>query len=372
LELAAARRRLWETGLFSHVMSRTDRSAAGTVGVVFDIEERERFSVAYGVRWDSDEGSRAVVDLVDRNFLGRNILIGLRGLYADDDESIRFHAAFPRVFGRGALKLFTSVREDVREGIISERLEGTLQFSHPMGQRVTARIYGRYKDTRLTEEDPDPFFPLDERIRSPLLGVQLLYDGRREPVLSPQGVFASLDLSGSEEFLDSDFRYARLFGQIQIHHPIARWGSRGLSWGQSFQIGVAGTFGGQELLRDPRFGQRFFAGGEYSVRGYRTESLGPQEVLGSLVRPLGGEALLVVNQELRLGLFEPLSSLVFFDAGNVWADPGDFASDLFKSVGLGLRALTPVGLLRLDFAWPLDRREIDPEYKLYFGLGNTF
>ena len=45
---------------------------------------------------------------------------------------------------------------------------------------------------------------------------------------------------------------------------------------------------------------------------------------------------------------------------------------LFKSVGAGLRADSPIGPLRLDFAFPLDRREGDAEYRIYFGLGQTF
>ena len=51
---------------------------------------------------------------------------------------------------------------------------------------------------------------------------------------------------------------------------------------------------------------------------------------------------------------------------------GNTYQTLAKSLGLGLRARTPVGLLRLDLAFPLDRRPEDEEYKLYFGFGNAF
>ena len=115
-----------------------------------------------------------------------------------------------------------------------------------------------------------------------------------------------------------------------------------------------------------------FAGGAYSVRGYETESLGPREVLGDLDRALGGEALFVLNQELRYPLPWDLVGLAFFDAGQVWARPQDADFDLAKSLGLGLRARTPVGLLRLDVGFPLDRRPGDDSYKLYAGFGNAF
>ena len=140
-----------------------------------------------------------------------------------------------------------------------------------------------------------------------------------------------------------------------------------MTWAQSLRLGLADSFE-QELDRD----DRFFAGGPYSVRGYPTESLGPQEDLGLFERPLGGQALIVVNQELRLQLLRSLTALLFFDAGNVWAVTGDIDFDLLTSTGIGARWISPVGLVRLDVALPLNRRPDDPSYKLHIGFGHTF
>ncbi|NLH10289.1 MAG: BamA/TamA family outer membrane protein, partial [Holophagae bacterium] len=67
-----------------------------------------------------------------------------------------------------------------------------------------------------------------------------------------------------------------------------------------------------------------------------------------------------------------LIGLAFVDVGQVWAERADFGRDLAKSVGLGLRATTPVGVVRLDLARPLDRRPGDPSFKAYIGLGSAF
>ena len=169
-----------------------------------------------------------------------------------------------------------------------------------------------------------------------------------------RGHFASLDLSGTGEALNSDFEYIRMFGQFNLYRPIKRLSGRRVHWAQSLRLGLADSFD-QQLDRV----DRFFAGGQYSVRGYPTNSLGPVLELGDdLVYPAGGKTLLVINEELRFDLLGPVAGLVFFDLGNVWEDTAEFSSDLFKSVGLGLRAVTPVGLLRLDLAFPLDRREM--------------
>ncbi|HPS79841.1 MAG TPA: BamA/TamA family outer membrane protein, partial [Thermoanaerobaculaceae bacterium] len=90
------------------------------------------------------------------------------------------------------------------------------------------------------------------------------------------------------------------------------------------------------------------------------------------VTAVGGAAELVVNEELRFPMIWDLSGVVFVDAGQVWARSSDFGRDLATAVGLGLRAETPVGVLRLDLARPLDRRPGDPSFKLYLGLGNAF
>jgi outer membrane protein assembly factor BamA len=381
LVLPAVEDSLFSTGLFSRVDSDWVEEG-GRTRLVFDLQEYPRFQLAYGLRWDSEDGGSAVADLTDRNFLGRSVTLGLRALYSDDDRSLRGLVSIPRPFGaRGSLELFVLARDtsDSETGSImgtpfeivsaEEILEGTIQYSRPIGRFTTARVYGRYKDTRVTEELLNPLFPIvvDEETKSPALGFQWIYDSRSDELLPSRGMFSSVDLSGSDDFLGSDLSYARIFGQFNLFQPIGRLAGRPVFWTSSYRLGFAEPFQG-DLKRE----SRFFAGGEYSVRGYGTESLGPQEELGFLVRPAGGSALLVINQELRLELLDRLTGLVFLDAGNVWPETSDFGSNLLKSVGVGLRALTPVGLLRLDLAHSLDGREFDPDFKLYFGFGSTF
>ena len=364
-----ARARLFRSGSFARVTAEVDRPGDGAARVRFSLAERPRFHLGYGVRWESTVGPAAVVDLVDANFLGRGLTLGLRGLYETDDRSGRLFLR-TGAFSRAGLSLEAYAQGRRRlpeENLVEDSLESALQLARPLGARTTARLYARYRTTRLFEEEPDPFFPLEIEITHPYLGTQLLYDALDDPLDPADGLFASLDLSGSGPLVGSDFEYARMFGQLQLYRAAAAGGRR-LVWAQSLRLGWAQAFGGQELLRF----ERFFAGGEHSVRGYPTESLGPREVLGDLTRPLGGEALLVLNEELRMRLPWDLTGLVFLDAGQVWTDAADFGTDLATALGLGLRALTPIGLLRLDAAFPLDRRPGDESWRLYVGFGNAF
>ncbi len=365
-----ARARLFQSGAFSRVDSDVDRAAEGEARVSFTVAERPRFHLGYGLRWESGVDPAAVVDLLDRNFLGRGMSLGLRGLYEPNDRRGRLFLR-TGAFSRAGLSLeaFAQARRRLppAENLIEDGLETALQLARPFGERTTGRLYARYRSTRLYETEPDPFFPLDIEIRHPYVGAQLLYESLDDRLDPHAGLFASLDLSGSGTFVGSDFDYARLFGQVQLYRG-GRAAGRRFVWAQSARVGWARAFAGQELIRF----ERFFAGGEHSVRGYATESLGPQEALGGLVRPLGGEALLVLNEVLRVGLPWDLTGILFADAGQIWAEASAVGWDLATAVGFGLRAATPVGLLRVDAAFPLDRRPGEESYRLYVGFGNAF
>ena len=365
-----ARARLFDTGVFARVTVGVDRTTDGGARVTFSLAERPRFRIGYGVRMVSgaDQPS-AVVDFSDGNFLGRAMTFGLRGLYETNDQIGRAYLNTGGLFGTAlSLETYAQARRFVDEGLVEDSREGALQFARPFGTSLTGRLYLRYRTTHVYEEEPDPFLPpFDIQIDRPYLGAQALWDTRNDLIDPSGGLFASLDVSGSGSWVGSDFEYARLFGQVNAYRSVSFLG-RPFVWAQSFRGGWADAFSGQELLRE----ERHFAGGEFSVRGYETESLGPQEVLGSLVRPLGGEALFIVNQELRFPLPFDLTGLLFFDAGQVWETVDDLDTDLAKALGLGVRARTPVGLLRLDIGFPLDRREGEESYKLYFGFGNAF
>lgn len=376
-----ARNRLFSTGVFNRVEARVDKEDDGEARVTFSLSEQPRFRLGYGVRWESEEGTAGVLDFVDQNFLGRGVTLGLRGLYQSDIRSGRLYLRTGGILGTDiSLESYAEVQRQTFDQVIDEdivlednqvedRLEIALQVGRPFGKAGTGRLYARYRTTHNYDIEPDPFSPIpfDERSRLPLLGGQYLHDTRDDRIDPRTGLFASADFSGTGAFLGSDLGFLRLFTQAASFKHVSLAG-RTWTWAQSVRLGLAHPLAGQEVIRD----ERFFAGGPYSVRGYEQDSLGPQEDLIVFVRPLRGEALFVINEEMRVPLPWDLTGLVFFDAGQVWRKPADIDLDLAKALGLGLRARTPLGLLRLDAAYPLDRRPGDARYKLYVGFGNAF
>ena len=114
----------------------------------------------------------------------------------------------------------------------------------------------------------------------------------------------------------------------------------------------------------------FYAGGLNSVRGYLEDSLGPK----NNGVPTGGKVLLVNNLEFRYDLYRQLvNGVLFFDAGNAWDSHNNVTlSSIRTSAGSGLRLVTPVGPIRLDYAWILGRKQEEPNGKFYISVGRVF
>ena len=105
---------------------------------------------------------------------------------------------------------------------------------------------------------------------------------------------------------------------------------------------------------------RFFAGGDNSVRGYEYESLGPLDASGQVI---GGELLLTTSAELECGLVGKFALAGFYDAGNAFASFDEGVME--EGVGAGLRWRSPVGPIRLDFAFAVHH----DDWRVHFTMG---
>jgi translocation and assembly module TamA len=113
--------------------------------------------------------------------------------------------------------------------------------------------------------------------------------------------------------------------------------------------------------------ERYFAGGEASVRGFERNSLAPEAEGGEAE---GGLGLLVARTEVRVSVWKGLAVVGFADAGRAFAFPEDIRLDgLAVGVGGGLRYDTRVGVLRFDLATPVSESGTP---MAYFSVGQAF
>ena len=159
--------------------------------------------------------------------------------------------------------------------------------------------------------------------------------------------------------LESDFRYyLKLSNRSVIANRLI--------------IGASVPYGNSTALP---FVKQFFAGGNNSVRAFRSRSLGPgsyqQPPTTTFLPDQSGDLKLEINSEYRAKLFSIVHGAIFVDAGNIWLyneDPdkpggkfsGKFLNELAVGAGVGLRLDISFLVLRLDVAFPL-RKPFLPE-----------
>jgi outer membrane protein insertion porin family len=126
--------------------------------------------------------------------------------------------------------------------------------------------------------------------------------------------------------------------------------------------------------------ERFFAGGDTSVRGFALDRLGNERTISPTTGfPTGGNSVVVLNSELRAHLFGSFHGIGFVDAGNVFPLASDLSFiDLRPAAGIGLAYKSQrIGLARIDLGFNLDPKEFvtgapERRWVLHFLLGQPF
>lgn len=117
--------------------------------------------------------------------------------------------------------------------------------------------------------------------------------------------------------------------------------------------------------------ERLYAGSENTIRGYNYYTVSP---LDCERKPIGGRSLLIATFEPRFRFTEKFGGVLFYEIGNVYANMiPKINHKQLQSVGIGARYHTPVGPLRFDLAFPLNRRHgVDRFFQVYFSIGQAF
>jgi translocation and assembly module TamA len=115
--------------------------------------------------------------------------------------------------------------------------------------------------------------------------------------------------------------------------------------------------------------QRLYAGGSGTVRGFRYQSIGPLFADGD---PIGGAAVDAASLEFRQRIGGNFGAVAFLDAGQASAGHVPFSDTIRVGAGTGLRYYTPIGVVRGDIAFPLNRPQGGDRFEIYIGLGQAF
>jgi len=190
-------------------------------------------------------------------------------------------------------------------------------------------------------------------------------DRRDNPLLPTRNTYLETSLEWGDRSLGSELDFLR--GKLTLA-GYRSFGPRTVL-AAAFRTGVIRPLGPADTIP---LQERFFNGGENTVRSFLESELGPADSDGN---PLGGEAFHVANLELRRRLGEThLELALFYDVGDLVAEAADWGhfGDLRSGVGLGLRYILPIGPLRLDVATNPDPHEGEDDFAVHFAIGFAF
>lgn len=354
-----SQRKLSALGLFDRVTITEMDPEQPVRTLVVRAEEAPLFSVAYGIGYGKREYLRGSVEVTRRNLFGmdRRLSTFVRASF----KGSRFVVTYREPqFLRPQQELFVSgFREEEDRDAFSYTRQGlSVQAVRPLSSRfnlLVREVYQRTRTYRLTED----CLVVDRQFcPSTLSGpaASLVFDTRDDALDPRRGYFGLLDGQFSQRALGGD-NLVKGYVQGATYQPLTARVLVALS----ARLGLGRTFGSADENLPPP--DRFFAGGDYSLRGFGVDK----------VRPEGGNALVLGGAELRADMTRAWSLAAFVEAGNVYPLAKDLSlGDLRYTAGLGVRYRSAVGPLRVDWGYKLDRRTDEDAYQLHFTIGHAF
>jgi outer membrane protein insertion porin family len=410
----AAQRNLRTSGLFSNVRFKyigLDDSNRDVVNVVLHLQERYDYLLDYalGAGFSSDEREFIEATLGFPHIMGTGARLNARGLFGRQEQAIEGKLLLPRWIQRRVFRLGFLVeatgfyrRED------TERFGQLLSFGGSLGAGVEGQPGGNWdgwffgvrynlRQRNRTEEliripgagDDESEAPI--KTRTGAIGPQLVIDkrtderGRRNPLSPEAGWRAELSVLFADESLFGDDRFVKI-GLKGLHY--SKPGRRFLlTNGLRYDHGI--PMGGAVVLPEV---ERFFAGGDTTVRGFEEDRMLTEIVeadlppLGGIpqfrVLPAGGNIRLIHNLDLQVQVWDqsflknlPWASAIFVDTGMITNSLDGLERKQFRnSLGIAFwRLVTPVGSFSFEWAVPLSpQRGDNPRGRLHLNLGFVF
>lgn len=339
-----------DSGYFERVEIDVDKEAADAAHYVpitirAQPRRKRRYTIGAGYGTDTGPRGRAGVEWRRLNRRGHRAELDLRGSTVQSRLSGQYLIPVTNTRDdRYALKSILE-RDEAGDGESELLLVGASRDKPILGWQVSGYVNFQ-RETTSFADDVDRGFLLTP-------GISISRTSADDPLFPRRGWSLFLDTHGAVAAVVSDVTFLQTHLRASAVLPL-------LPRLRALLRGEIGANLADELTELPA-SQRFFAGGDRSVRGYDYESLGERNADGDVI---GGRYLFTAGAELDWRVAGNWGAALFYDAGNA-ADRLDMT--LKRGVGVGLRWHSPVGPIRLDFAHPLD----DPgrSLRIHFSLG---
>jgi len=365
-KLVRSRQRLFNLGYFDEVNISTEPgSTPERIVINIDVRERATGLFSVGAGYSNLDNVFATIDITQRNLFGRGQEVYARFRIGSESRLGQIGFTEPYLFDiplRAGFDVYDRERE--YPDFTEERLGGDLRASYPLQEYVTVSGIYRLESVDISDVAEDASDDLKQELGNKLNSViefALSRDTRDNFFEPTTGSRSVIDLSFAG--LGGDTRFYRVVAEHGHFFPlpIFNWifAARGV-------VGYSHGWGGEEV---PIF-ERFFLGGGSTLRGQGTREVGPKDENGAVI---GGTSEILASVELLIPVFPRFRLVFFFDVGNAYGFGDDFdPTDVRMGAGAGFRFFSPLGPLRLEVGYNLDREAGEDSYQIHFAVGSPF
>lgn len=415
LKILEAQRNLYRLGIFQRVDVQPEHAGTSIAerNVTISVQEGKNLTVAGSVGVTSPRSSNDInplgsVSIAHRNLFGTGRYLGLELIYANPRQEgfLTYREPYVGPFDIPlTFTIFQSTRS-IRENKLQSR-GAFVEATRVAGYQTRWSVRYEYRlskcvDGPLCDLADTALFPgIDRSVTNVKISsiTPTFFWDRRDDVVDPhRGFFTSASLEYAFRALAAEASFFKEFVQASYFLPVS---ARSV-FGVSGRVGLIQDLGkgispdGKPLSGVP-ISERFTGGGESSQRAFPLDLLGitcvdPRDadicrfdakgnaLNATLINvpdadkvkatqfPSGGRSIFIVNAEYRFPIAGPFGGTMFVDAGNVFPDTKILFDRLRYGVGSGLRYLSPVGPVRVDVGYNLNRHilYINPDGKAYY------
>ncbi|MGE9290769.1 MAG: BamA/OMP85 family outer membrane protein [Puniceicoccales bacterium] len=366
-QVSEGRRKLMALGVFREVNLRLgEPDEEGQRDVIYELTPglREQVSVLAG--WGSYELARVGLRWELNNPFHRAHRINLEAKQSFKESSVRGTYSIPQIFGSD-ITAFSQGGYLYRQEVSFDRevagisIGGTVNPNFLSG--LTTGVEYGFESQRSIRGSNQSF---DSRDNAIVAGIQLqaTLDRVDNSLFPTRGYQITAVTKTASQYMGGNVDFEKIETGIAVHYPIsnALIGHAALRYG--------GIFSWKEDSENIPFSERFFLGGENSVRGYKNGEAAPVDSTGELI---GGQSYILGNLELEQRVVGNLAVVIFYDATTISPDSQVFDDGVYlDSVGIGINYRTFVGPVRLEYGYNLHRRSVDPAGTLLFSFGFPF
>ncbi len=356
----------------------------GEVDVTFNVTEKQTGSVSFGTAVGGGVGVSGFLGYDEPNLFGQGKEGHLRWDFGSLVNNFTISYTDPAIQQSrvsGTVSLFNSRNRffQFSTGRYT-RLGGSVQVGFPLFNSIRTRVVTGYswvqtKYDQFEGVDDTSLFARPDGVLSTLtFGINR--NNLNHPLFPTNGSRQSLQSEFSGKFLGGDAAFSKHVLEGQWFVPTGQVGETG---SLRFTLGLKARLGAVIGDASAFPFERFWMGGVQfgeALRGYDETTITPLGFVADNSQSFSdvgrlGDAFASLTAEYAIRFGDNLSLSMFYDAGNVWQDPGDIdPSGMFRGTGFGVQIVTPFGPLGLDYAYGFDKPV--PGWQLHFRLGPGF